>query len=126
MQTADPQLVEQIHRQSTRAPVSDIAATLQEVLSRRLVAYIVGVKDAKTVSRWASGEVSAVRPDSEQCLRAVFEIVQLLLQFDSPRVVKAWFIGLNPQLGDVSPADVIREGGLKEAKAAARAFVTGG
>ncbi len=90
-----------------------------------MVAYVAGVKDAKTVSRWANGEVAA-RDESEKRLRVAFEIAQLLLQFDSPRVVKAWFIGLNPQLGDVSPADTIRDGKLKEAMIAARAFVTGG
>jgi hypothetical protein len=47
------------------------------------------------------------------------------LRFDSSRVVKAWFIGLNPQLDDESPAEAIREGRLKEAMNAARAFVAG-
>jgi hypothetical protein len=126
MQTAESRLVGQIHRQAIETSIPDIAATLQDMLSRRLVAYVAGVKDAKTVSRWANGEVTAVRDDSEKRLRVAFEIAQLLLQFDSPRVVKAWFIGLNPQLGDVSPADTIREGKLKEAMVAARAFVTGG
>jgi hypothetical protein len=48
------------------------------------------------------------------------------VRFDSPRVVKAWFIGLSPQLDDESPAEAIREGPLKEAMNAARAFVAGG
>ncbi len=126
MQTAEPRVVGQVHRLAIETSVPDIASTLQDVLSRRLVAYVVGVKDAKTVSRWAGGEVSTVRHESEKRLRVAFEIAQLLLQFDSPQVVKAWFIGLNPQLGDVSPADTIREGKLKEAMVAARAFVTGG
>ncbi|PLS85075.1 MAG: XRE family transcriptional regulator [Actinobacteria bacterium] len=125
MQTAEPRVVEHVHRQAIETSVPDIAATLQDILSRRLVAYVAGVKDAKTVSRWANGEVAA-RDESEKRLRVAFEIAQLLLQFDSPRVVKAWFIGLNPQLGDVSPADTIRDGKLKEAMIAARAFVTGG
>lgn len=126
MRTAEPRVVAQVHRLAIETSIPDIAATLQEMLSRRLVAYVAGVKDAKTVSRWAGGEVNAVRHESEQRLRVAFEIAQLLLQFDSPRVVKAWFMGLNPQLGDVSPADAIREGKLKEAMVAARAFVTGG
>jgi len=40
--------------------------------------------------------------------------------------VKAWFIGLNPQLGDVSPAEALREGRLMETVSAARAFTVGG
>ncbi len=106
--------------------MSDIAEFLQALLGRRLVAYVTGVKDAKTVSRWAKGEVGEARWESERRLRAAYEIAQLLVRFDSSRVVKAWFIGLNPQLDDESPAEAIRDGRLKEAMNAARAFVAGG
>jgi hypothetical protein len=45
-------------------------------------------------------------------------------------VAQAWFQGLNPQLGDRSPARLLREGDLAEVGpeivAAARAFVIGG
>jgi len=119
-------LVEQAHRAAVEASLSDVADFLQDLLGRRLVAYVAGVKDAKTVSRWAKGEVGEARWESERRLRAAYEIAQLLVRFDSPRVVKAWFIGLNPQLDDESPAQVIQEGRLKEAMNAARAFVAGG
>jgi hypothetical protein len=118
--------VEQAHREAVGASLSDVADFLQDLLGRRLVAYVVGVKDAKTVSRWAKGEVGEARWESERRLRAAYEIAQLLVRFDSSRVVKAWFIGLNPQLDDESPAEAIREGRLKEAMNAARAFVAGG
>lgn len=119
-------VVEQAHRLSLQVSVASAAQLLQEILSRRLTAYITGVKDGKTVSRWISGEVTDIRVESEQKLRTTYEIVQLLLQFDSPQTVKAWFIGLNPQLGDVSPTEAIHNGQLKEALGAARAFITGG
>jgi hypothetical protein len=122
----EAQVLEQAHRQAVVTSVGDVASFLQDLLGRRLVAYVAGVKDAKTVSRWASGEVGSVRQESEERVRTAYEVAQLLVQFDSPRIVKAWFIGLNPQLDDVSPAETIREGRLKEAKAAARAFVAGG
>jgi len=118
-------LVEKVHREATVSSVADATKFLQDLLSRRLVAYIVGV-DAKTISRWANQEVERVRQESEQRLRTAFEIALLLTVFDSPPVIRAWFIGLNPQLGDVSPADAIHEGRLQEALAAARAFVIGG
>lgn len=87
---------------------------------------MAGVKDAKTVSRWASGEVGSMRQESEQRARAAYEVVQVLVRFDSPRIAKAWFVGLNPQLDDVTPAEAIREGKLEEATAAALAFVADG
>lgn len=119
------QLIERAHRQSVHASTAEVVGYLRELLSRRLVAYIAGVKDAKTVTRWASGEVENVRDENEKRLRTAYEIAQLLVRFDSPRVVKAWFIGLNPQLGDTSPAEAIHDGDLKGAMSAARAFVAG-
>jgi hypothetical protein len=117
----------QAHRDATTAPISEIARFLQEVLSRRLTAYITGVGDGKTVSRWANGEVTEIRDNEvEKRLRAAYEIVRLLLTGDAAQTVKAWFIGLNPELDDVSPAEAIRGGQLKESLAAARAFLIGG
>ncbi len=116
-----------LHHRATSAPVSEIAGFLQNLLSRRLTAYIAGVRDGKTVNRWANGEVVDIRDYwVEQRLRTTYEIAQLLIGYDSAQTVKAWFIGLNPQLGDVSPAEAIKEGRLKESLAAARAFTTGG
>ncbi len=119
-------VIEQAHRQSVRVSPSQAAALLQEILSRRLTAYIVGVKDGKTVSRWAKGDISSVRQENERRLRTAYEVVELLTQFDSPETVRAWFIGLNPQLDDESPADALHEGRLREVLGAARAFVAGG
>jgi hypothetical protein len=100
---------------------------LQETLSRRLTAYLAGVGDGKTVSRWANGEVTEIRDhETEQRLRTAYEIAQLLLLVDAPQTVKAWFIGLSPELDDVAPAEAIRNGQLKDAMTAARAFCTGG
>ncbi|HET8626220.1 MAG TPA: hypothetical protein VFL91_02315 [Thermomicrobiales bacterium] len=119
-------LAEQAHNLSTRVTIQEAARSLQDLLSRRLTAYMLGVKDAKTITRWASGEVTTIRYESEERLRCAYEIVQLLTQFDTRQIVRAWFIGLNPQLGDVSPAQAIRDGQLKEALGAARAFIAGG
>lgn len=117
----------QIHRQSIAAPISEVAGQLQELLSRRLTAVIAGVKEGKTVSRWANGEITEIRdPFTEQRLRTAYEIALLLLEYDSPQTVRAWFIGLNPELGDVSPAEAIREGRLKDALSAARMFAFAG
>jgi hypothetical protein len=115
------------HKQAVSAPVNELAASLQQALSRRLTAYIAGVNDAKTVTRWANGEVTEIRDHLvEQKLRVAFEIFLLLMNFEASQTVRSWFIGLNPQLDDVAPAEAIREGRLKDAIAAARAFTVGG
>ena len=117
----------QVHRDALAAPIDEIARLLQETLSRRLTAYIAGVENGKTVSRWATREVAEVRDhETEQRLRVAYEIAQLLLLVDAPRTVKAWFIGLCPELDDTAPAEAIRDGRLRETLIAARAFCIGG
>ena len=105
--------------------VKDVAQYLQEALGQKLVAYIAGVSDSKQVGRWAQG-TQVPRDEPERRLRAAFQIFHLLLTEESPHVIRAWFIGMNPQLDDDSPAEVIRDGRVKEALAAAKAFVAGG
>ncbi len=118
---------DQLHRQAITASIPTLATLLQEVLSRRLTAYVTGVKDAKTVARWANGEIAEIRDQAvEQRLRTTYEITRILLESDSAPTVKAWFIGLSPELGDVSPAEAIHEGQLREALAAARLFAFSG
>lgn len=115
------------HRDAIAAPIDQVARLLQEVLSRRLTAYIAGVGDGKTVSRWANKEVAEIRDhETEQRLRVAYEIAQLLLMVDAAHTVKSWFIGLSPELDDVAPAEAIRNGQLREALTAARAFCIGG
>jgi hypothetical protein len=103
----------------------DVARYLQEALGQKLVAYMAGVSDPKRVGRWAQGD-QAPRAEAERRLRAAFQIFHLLFAEESAHVTRAWFIGMNPQLNDDSPADVIHEGRVKEALAAARSFVAGG
>jgi len=113
------------HQKAMTFEVKDIARYLQEALGQRLVAYMAGVEDPKRVGRWAQG-AQTPREEAERRLRAAFQIFHLLVASDSEHVVRAWFIGMNPQLEDDSPAEVIHEGRLKDALAAARAFVAGG
>lgn len=116
---------EQAHQKAVAFEIKDIAAYLQETLGQKLVAYMAGVSDPKRVGRWAQGS-QAPRPDAERRLRAAFQTFHLLLAHDSVHVVRAWFIGMNPQLDDDSPAEAIRDGRLKEVLSAAKAFVSGG
>jgi hypothetical protein len=122
----DVDVLTQVHQQALRASIQEAASALFTVLSGRIAAYVVGVRDTKTVHRWAKGAVTDIRPDSESRLRAAYEIITLLLRFETPATVRAWFIGLAPELDDVSPARTIHEGRLEEAIGAARAFAANG
>ena len=88
------------------------------------MAHIAGGVERKTVLRWADG--TKPRGESEARLRVAFQAMQLLLSRDSEHTVRAWFIGLNPQLDDVSPAQALHDGKLREVLVAAKSFTLGG
>jgi hypothetical protein len=113
------------HQKAVVSETKDIARYLQEALGQKLVACMAGVADPERVGRWAQG-TQVPRQDAERLLRAAFQTFHLLLAEDSAHVVRAGLIGMNPQLNDDSPAEAIRDGRMKEALAAAKAFVSGG
>jgi hypothetical protein len=113
------------HRRVTESNIQQITQYLDEVLGRKLVATLAGVKDQKAVARWAAGERSP-RAGAEERLRAGYQIFRLLMAAEAPHTVRAWFIGLNPQLHDESPILVLRDGRFQEAMVAARAYIAGG
>ncbi len=117
-------LIDRAHRQAIIAPVNEVASHLQKLLSRSVTAYIAGVKEGRTVTRWASNETSDIRYESEQRLRTAYEIAQLISEYYSPEAARAWFMGYNSRLDQMTPADAIHEGKLREALSAAQAFVT--
>jgi hypothetical protein len=124
--TDERSVYDQVHAQALRVPLAEMTNELRRLLTSRLVAYIAGVKDARTVNRWANGTIGDVRVESEKRLRAAYEIMALVLRFEGPGTRRAWFIGMDPFLGDMSPADAIHRGQVHEALGAARSFVAYG
>lgn len=114
------------HRATVESSVADIAAFLQDALGQKLVAFMVGVDDPKTIGRWAGEKSAPQDTEVERKLRDAYQIFRLLLAKESPYTVRAWFVGLNPQLDDEPPATAIREGRTRDVLVAARAFLAGG
>lgn len=117
------------HAAATRMPVADLVTALRDLLGARLVAYLGSVRETRAVRQWSEG--SRVPSDTVvQRLRLAYQVAALLAERDDPAVIKAWFLGLNPQLDDQSPARLLREGDLEatgpQVLAAARAFVAAG
>jgi hypothetical protein len=120
------QAATEAHRSTVESSVADIAAFLQDALGQKLVAYMVGVEDPKTIGRWASEKRVPQDVEVEKRLREAHQIFRLLMTKESPHTVRAWFVGMNPQLDDESPAAAIREGRSRDVLVAARAFLAGG
>jgi hypothetical protein len=93
---------------ASRLDLPAVTRSLQDVLGQRLVAVIAGVSDAKAVGKWARGERTP-HPDAERRLRDAFQVTQLLLQHESAETVRAWFMGMNPDLNDQAPALMVAE-----------------
>ncbi|MEZ5116074.1 MAG: hypothetical protein R2737_07385 [Candidatus Nanopelagicales bacterium] len=113
------------HALSVQVDIADISEFLQENLGQRLVALLAGGMDPKAVGRWASGQ-NQPRPDAERRLRTAFQVFHLLQSVESPHTVRAWFVGMNPQLEDLAPVEALAEDRLRDVLAAARAFCSGG
>jgi hypothetical protein len=114
---------QKVHRRAVETNFAELVQTLEEVLGRALLAEVAGV-DPKTVARWRDGKPA--RAEAEKRVRTAFHVAQLLLSRDSEYTVRAWFIGLNPQLDDTSPAQALKAGQLREVMVAAKSFTLGG
>lgn len=109
----------------TPPDLPSVVQYLIENLGARLTAFIASTEEACLDEKWLSDKAAA-EANAERKLRAAFEIFQMVQAVESPHTVRAWFIGMNPQLEQLSPAEAIEAGQIREAKAAARAFITGG
>jgi hypothetical protein len=117
------------HNRAVRSSFPEVAAALRGILGLKLCAYLGSVKETRAVNEWAEGG----REPSEAVqrrLRLAFQLAGAIADVDGAEVARAWFQGLNPQLGDRSPARLLREGDLDEVGpeviGAERAFLVGG
>jgi hypothetical protein len=114
----------------TRLRSDELVDELRRRLGVRLVAFVAGVSETRTVHQWATGLHEIRDPNVVERLRLAYRVLHLLTTRDSDQVAQAWFQGLNPKLGDRSPARLLRDGEVEEVGpdvlAAARAFAAVG
>lgn len=113
------------HKQAVNLEIAEVAGYLQENLGQRLTALLAGLSDPKGVGRWARGE-NRPQPPMDRRLREAYQVFHVVQSVESPHTARAWFIGLNPQLDEESPAEAIAKDRFREVMAAARSFVAGG
>ncbi len=114
------------YNDSIKHTVPQIVAELRSALGAKLVAYIAGVTETRTVREWVETD-RRPSPGAVERLRLTHRVVTLIGQSEGEAVVPTWFQGMNPHLGDRSPARVLHEDPFDEAGprvlAAANAFV---
>jgi hypothetical protein len=106
--TSMPSIDQRLVHARSLGPLPTIAEQLAAVLTPKLTALVCGFRDPKALARYGSRD-QAPRPELEQRIRFVYQIVSTLLAGGlPPEGVQAWFTGLNPDLDDHSPADLLR------------------
>jgi hypothetical protein len=116
------------YRRNTQLTFPEIVTELQQLIGRKLTAYIAGVKQTRALDGWVNGKEP--NRDVEPRLRLAYQVAATLNESDNAPVIQAWFIGLNPELEDRSPAKMLREGSIDQngphVLDAARAYVASG
>jgi hypothetical protein len=116
------------YREATTLEFPKLVTELTGILGKKLTAYIASVKDARAVERWMAGSESY--KGVEERLRLAYRLAKMISDHEGPRVVQAWFTGLNPELNDRVPVRLLREENVEdvgpEILGAARAFLAGG
>ena len=98
--------------------------SLRSSLGAPLTAALTGAGSVARVNAWIDGRVP-VDSQVEQRLRSAYDVTQTLLAVESTEVVRAWLLGMNPQLDDRAPASVLAEDPAGVMRAA-RFFVANG
>jgi len=111
------------HNSATQISAQDISGALARVLGRQLLNVIVG-KGPRTIQRWIAGD-SVPMAEDERRLRNAYQVYMLLSTVEGDHTIRAWFMGMNPQLEDESPAEALAAGQTRNVMAAARAFANG-
>lgn len=109
------------YNETTRLDLDQIVQQLSMQLGPTLVALLAGVKDRKLPAKWASKEVRP-RPAAEKRLRAAHRAWVEVATAETEHVARSWFIGANPDLGEDSPIEALRENRVKEVLGAAKRF----
>lgn len=96
---------------------------LRELLGSKLTAYVGGADDITVVADWANGR-AVPEPNVAARLLAAYEAATLIeKRGDSADVIQVWFKGMNPELGDVAPARLLREAKSDRVEVAGRQVV---
>lgn len=102
------------HEYAIRLPIAGVVDELSRRLTPRLVAYLAGMGDTRTVNEWANGDRTPRNHDIERRLRLALQVSLTLSGHDTQDVVRGWFQGVNPLLDERSPARLLRDADLDE------------
>ena len=93
------------------ATAAKVEALSADFRSQRRLAEALGVSPAQ-VGRWIRGK--GIDPVNAERVDVLEIVMSSLLRVYSPTVAERWLFGMNPQLGDRRPIDLVRAGRAQE------------
>ena len=122
------QLDLELARQSLLFSFREIVSELTAVIGKKLTPYIAGTKETCVIDCWITGAQPGA--DIEERIRFAYPLVMTLRLNETPEVVQAWLVGVNPELGDRAAIRILRGDPLDVAGPslleAAKALASGG
>jgi transcriptional regulator with XRE-family HTH domain len=100
------------------ATAAKVQALKVDFESQAAVADLLGVSRSR-VTRWLKGE--GIDPVNAEKIDLLELVSANLRRIYEPEAVRAWLVGLNPNLGDRRPIDLVRAGKAEELMRAIRA-----
>ena len=95
-----------------------IEALKRDLRSGSAVADLLGVSRSR-VTRWLQG--AGIDPLNAERVDLLELVWSNLLRLYEPEAARAWLLGVNPNLGDRRPVDLVRTGKTEELMRAIRA-----
>jgi len=96
------------------------AALVEEVLGSQVGSYALSVEPDQ-LSLAARGELHFDREQARR-LEALEQVILLLQKVDGNEVIRAWAVGLAPELGDKAPLSCLRDGDVQALLLSAQTF----
>jgi transcriptional regulator with XRE-family HTH domain len=100
------------------ATAAKVQALKVDFESQAALADLLGVSRSR-VTRWLKGE--GIDPVNAEKIDLLELVSANLRRIYEPEAVRAWLVGLNPNLGDRRPIDLVRAGKAEELMRAIRA-----
>jgi hypothetical protein len=104
--------------------MSQVVRELIDLLGATTVAVIGGVGETRAVQQWMADRA----PQRPHVLRFALQVATMIGAGADTQVVRAWFQGGNPHLGDTAPLALLRDEPLESIQGrvlvAARAFAS--
>jgi uncharacterized protein (DUF2384 family) len=100
------------------ATAAKIEALRRDFKSQAAVADLLGVSRSQ-ITRWLQG--AGIDPLNAERVDLLELVWSNLLRIYEPDAARAWLLGINPNLGDRRPIDLVRAGRAEELMRAIRA-----